>query len=142
MKKRSYHVKDIDAIAQWVLETVKDDRVLCFHGEMGAGKTTLIKAIVEYLGGHGAHSPTFGIVNEYHYKNGDLLGYHFDFYRLEDESEALDLGFEEYGAQNTWQFIEWPDRIAGLLPEDAIHLTLEILGSHNREIGIQGSGIE
>jgi tRNA threonylcarbamoyladenosine biosynthesis protein TsaE len=102
-------------------------KILCFHGQMGAGKTTLIKAIVKELGGSGiANSPTFGIVNEYHDSSGGLLGYHFDLYRLEDENEAWDIGLEEYLTSGAWIFMEWPELVAPLLPEDSMHLFLEM----------------
>lgn len=110
-------------------------KTLCFFGPMGAGKTTLIKAIVKELGGTDmGSSPTFGIVNEYEHKDGGVLAYHFDFYRIENETEALDLGFEEYLDQNTWVFIEWPERIEGLLPEDCTRLTLAIIDKDTRRL--------
>ncbi len=112
--------------------------VLCFYGEMGAGKTTLIKELVQQLGGtdHGS-SPTFGIVNEYHKSDGSLLGYHFDFYRLNDEMEALDLGFEDYLQQQAWVFIEWPEKIPSLLPEQRTHILLEVLDPERRKIKVE-----
>jgi tRNA threonylcarbamoyladenosine biosynthesis protein TsaE len=112
-------------------------KTLAFYGPMGAGKTTLIKAIVRELGGQDeGSSPTFGIVNEYHHKDGNLLGYHFDFYRLNDETEALDLGFEEYLAQDSWVFIEWPERIETLLPETITRIELTVVDSKSRRIKI------
>lgn len=111
---------------------------LCFYGQMGAGKTTLIKAFVKNLGAEGsANSPTFGIVNEYHHINGDVLGYHFDFYRLNDETEALDLGFEEYLNQNAWVFIEWPEMINSLLPEERTEIHIKIVDELHREISVK-----
>ncbi|MCL4119995.1 UNVERIFIED_CONTAM: hypothetical protein GTU68_001380 [Idotea baltica] len=102
---------------------------------MGAGKTTLIKALVEELGGGTvANSPTFGIVNEYHKVDGELLGYHFDFYRLKDETEALDMGFEDYLAQDVWIFIEWPEKIQSFLPENASNITIDIIDPVTRRL--------
>ena len=109
--------------------------ILCFYGSMGAGKTTLIKALVSALGGaQQGNSPTFGIVNEYGKEDGSLLGYHFDFYRIEEESEAFDLGFEDYLAQDTWIFIEWPELVENLIPEDATRFQIEIIDPRTRKI--------
>ena len=102
---------------------------------MGAGKTTLTKALVKELGGSDdGSSPTFGIVNEYHLKSGGLLGYHFDFYRLNDEIEALDLGFEDYLNQDVWIFIEWPEKIPSFLPEDTMDIHIKILDHKTRAL--------
>ena len=118
--------KELPSVAKRLLETASS-KILCFHGQMGAGKTTLIKAMVKELGGSGiANSPTFGIVNEYHYSTGELLGYHFDLYRLEDENEAWDIGLEEYLSSGAWIFMEWPELLVTLLPDDCMHLFLEV----------------
>ena len=102
---------------------------------MGAGKTTLIKALVKEMDGEEtANSPTFGIVNEYHFKDGSLLGYHFDFYRLNDETEALDFGLEDYLAQDCWIFMEWPEKIPSFLPEERTEIHIEIIDSVTRQI--------
>jgi len=81
-------------------------------------------------------SPTFGIVNEYQRINGELLGYHFDFYRLEDESEAWDLGIEDYLSTDTWIFMEWPEKIKGILPETRTEIKIEILDEKTRRLTI------
>ena len=102
---------------------------------MGAGKTTLIKALVKQLGGtDSGSSPTFGIVNEYHDKQGKQLAYHFDFYRLNDEMEALDLGLEDYLSQPGFVFIEWPEKIPTLISSDYQKLKIEILDFHTRKL--------
>ncbi|MGB5205685.1 MAG: tRNA (adenosine(37)-N6)-threonylcarbamoyltransferase complex ATPase subunit type 1 TsaE, partial [Eudoraea sp.] len=85
-------------------------------------------------GGDQANSPTFGIVNEYQSRNGDLLGYHFDFYRLDSEEEVLDLGLEDYFSQDVWIFIEWPEKIGAQLPENCTRISLEILDPVTRQI--------
>lgn len=124
----------IRQVARQLISSVPG-KVLAFYGDMGAGKTTLIKAILRELGaGDPGSSPTFGIVNEYHGREGGLLAYHFDFYRLEDETEALDLGFEEYLQQDAWIFMEWPEKIAGLLPEDSCRVQLEITEAGQRRL--------
>lgn len=137
MKKTTYTENTIDAIAQQLLSSVKS-KTLCLYGEMGAGKTTLTKALVEALGGSDSgSSPTFGIVNEYHFKSGELLGYHFDFYRLNDETEALDLGFEDYLKRDAWIFIEWPEKIPSFLPEEVTNVHIKIVDPLTRELELR-----
>ena len=134
MKKIIYTQPEIQEVAKQLITKVPQ-KILAFHGTMGAGKTTLIKAIVKALGGAGtANSPTFGIVNEYHSLNGDLLGYHFDFYRLKNETEALDLGLEEYLDQDVWIFMEWPEKIESLVPQETTHIHVEVIGLDTRRI--------
>ena len=129
-----YTEAQIKEVAQKILKEASS-KVLCFHGDMGAGKTTLIKALVQEIGGADTgSSPTFGIVNEYHLQNGALLGYHFDFYRLEEETEALDLGLEDYLYSKAWVFIEWPEKIPSLLPDDANHLYINIIDNKTRSL--------
>ena len=110
-------------------------KVFCFHGPMDAGKTTLIKAIVKQLRAvDEANSPTFGLVNEYQDLNEEVLAYHFDFYRLNDEKEAYDLGIEDYFNTDAWLFIEWPEKIVALLPLDALHVHIEVLNPITRRL--------
>jgi len=134
MNYQNYSEKEIDIIAKSVIKTAQS-KILCFYGEMGAGKTTLIKALVKELGGADfGNSPTFGLVNEYERAAGGLLGYHFDFYRLNDELEAYDMGFEEYLNQDCWVFIEWPEKISSLIPPDATIIKIEIIDRTTRKI--------
>ncbi len=113
----TFDINAIDDVAKLLLKSVKTKTIL-FYGDMGVGKTTLIKALVKALGGTtDATSPTFSIVNEYEVLN-DIV-YHFDFYRIEDEIEVLDIGIEDYLYAGHWNFIEWPDKIAGILPKPA-----------------------
>lgn len=136
MQKIIYTIQELDKASTKILEHTCS-KTLCFYGEMGAGKTTLIKALVRSLGGGDqANSPTFGIVNEYQNQKGGLLGYHFDFYRLESEEEALDLGLEDYFSQDAWVFIEWPEKIGTHLPENYTRISLEILDPVTRQIQI------
>lgn len=103
---------------------------------MGAGKTTLIKSLCETLGVTGAvTSPTFAIVNEYAAANSKI--YHFDFYRLKTQTEALDMGAEEYFYSGDHCFIEWPEKIPDMLPQHYISITIRVLNDNNREITVE-----
>ena len=123
--KTTFALEDIDRIASQLIKSF-NNKIILFNGEMGAGKTTLISALVRSLGGtEEASSPTFSIVNEYEVENDYV--YHFDFYRIKNHYEALDIGVEDYFCSGYWNFIEWPDKIKTLLPSDVInvHLTIE-----------------
>ena len=119
-----FNLNELSDVAQTVLKNVQS-KTLLFYGDMGAGKTTLISAIVKELGGiDKTSSPTFSIVNEYKVKNDCV--YHFDFYRLKNQYEALDMGIEDYFCSGSWNFIEWPDKIVNLLPENVTILKLSL----------------
>lgn len=108
-------LSELTHVAKELLALVGDNRVVCFHGELGAGKTTLIKEICRQLGvSEEVQSPSFSIVNEYVDANNEPV-YHFDFYRLKTEEEAYDLGYEQYFFSGYFCFIEWPEKVAGLL---------------------------
>ena len=113
--KFQYSIEDIESVATAILEQATS-KTLLFYGEMGVGKTTLIKALSKQLGStSNVSSPTFSIVNEYEIKDG--LIYHFDLYRIKDEEEALNFGIEDYLFDGHWVFIEWPDKLGSFLPE-------------------------
>ena len=134
MKKIIYTEDQIAEVTEQLIQEVPS-KTLCFHGEMGAGKTTLIKALVKQLGAvDEANSPTFGIVNEYHKADETLLAYHFDFYRLNDENEAYDLGIEDYFNTDAWLFMEWPEKIEAILPLDAVHIQIEVVDFNTRKL--------
>jgi len=119
-----YDITGIDEIAKLVITKAKN-KTLLFNGQMGAGKTTLIKAICNYLGVEDTvTSPSFSLVNEYQ-GSSDLI-YHFDFYRINDEEEAYAIGFEEYEYTGDFLFIEWSEKIPNLIPEDAHIIDIEI----------------
>lgn len=130
----SFSLHEADKVAEVLLKTVTS-KTLCFYGDMGAGKTTLIQALVKHLGAvDTVHSPTFGLVHEYHDPQGMVLAYHFDFYRLHHENEALDLGIEEYWDTNAWVLIEWPQNIASLLPQEAVSVHLHFIDETTRTV--------
>lgn len=101
------------------------NKVILFHGEMGAGKTTFIKQLAKELGvTEATSSPTFSLVNEYHTTNNQIV-YHFDFYRLKNETEALDMGVDEYLYSGHWCFIEWAENIPNLIPDSHSVITIK-----------------
>ena len=118
--------------AKWLLGQIGKQQQLAFVGEMGAGKTTFIQAICQELGvTQEVTSPTFALVNEY--SGADkLLIYHFDFYRLNDPTEALDFGLEDYLSSEAICLMEWPENIAPFLPEDIIRVYIEVLPDQTR----------
>lgn len=121
---------DLRKVAKNLLLEYNDNTIFAFYGKMGAGKTTFIQAICRELGSaDNITSPTFAIVNEYSARNNKLI-YHFDFYRIKDISEAFDLGYEDYFYSDNYCFIEWPERIEQLLPENVIRIEI-IAGSDN-----------
>jgi tRNA threonylcarbamoyladenosine biosynthesis protein TsaE len=128
---------EISEVAKKLLETGSDLSVWALHGEMGAGKTTLVKALVTELGVHETTaSPTFSIVNEYRNTNGKPI-YHFDFYRIKNESEAFDIGIDEYFDSGNLCLVEWPEKIPSLLPPNHFEIQLEIINEQTRLIRYQ-----
>jgi len=116
MDQYTYGLEDLEEISVKIIQNAKS-KVLCFYGEMGVGKTTLIKEIVKQLGSSDrVSSPTFSLVNEYE-AQGEAV-YHFDFYRIEHSDEAYQIGLENYLYSGSWCLIEWPDKIKELLPEN------------------------
>ena len=127
-------------IAQLILQGYPEARVFAFHGDLGAGKTTLIKALGQELGVAGAmSSPTFALVNEYRSGAGDPV-YHFDLYRLKDAAELDAIGFSEYVDSGNYCFIEWPQLAEELLPPGTLHVTLEEGANGVRLISLGISG--
>lgn len=108
-----------------VLEYATNERILLFEGEMAAGKTTLIKEICRQAGvTEPVSSPTYGLVNEYESQSGETL-YHFDFYRITDVSEALNMGVMDYFDSGNFCFVEWPSHIEAIWPEHFVQVTIE-----------------
>jgi tRNA threonylcarbamoyladenosine biosynthesis protein TsaE len=128
----TYELSEIDSIAKLLLSKAKS-KTLLFYGEMGAGKTTLIKALIKALGSADVvSSPTFSLVNEYHTDQGKI--YHFDFYRIEEETEVLDMGFEDYLDSDSWKLIEWPQKIENLLEADMQKVEVFIENNKSRKL--------
>ncbi|MBC6368977.1 tRNA (adenosine(37)-N6)-threonylcarbamoyltransferase complex ATPase subunit type 1 TsaE [Algoriphagus sp. AK58] len=135
----SYQLEDIDLAADRVIEAAGDEKIWVFKGQMGAGKTTLIKALSRKLGVmESVSSPTFGIVNEYHTETGDKV-FHFDFYRMEDPMEALDIGIEEYFYSGKFCWLEWAENIAQFLPDHFFLIKIEANSVSGRTITLQHS---
>jgi len=122
-------LSQLPQVAQQVITFAGDIKIWAFDGEMGAGKTTLIKAICELFEVEdNVSSPTFSIVNEYWSDKVKSI-YHFDFYRLKDESEALDIGIEEYFDSGNYCFLEWPSKIESLLPDPLLQIQITLEGN-------------
>lgn len=127
-------VSDLARAACEFLSLMDQATVFAFRGEMGAGKTTFIKAICEALGvGDVINSPSFSIVNEYRSATGELI-YHFDCYRLKRVEEALDFGFEDYMESGCLCFIEWPDIVDDLLPSDTVFVDIRVNDDDSRVV--------
>lgn len=117
----------IPSAARKLLNKFSSDRVFAFYGEMGAGKTTIIKEICRQLGVRESEmsSPTFALINEYRSAK-ELPVFHFDFYRIKDETEVFDLGYEEYFYSGNYCFIEWAEKIPNLLPQNCIKIKIKV----------------
>lgn len=133
---KTYSISELNLVAKEILVTAKH-KALLFYGEMGAGKTTLIKELCKELGIKDVvNSPTFSLVNEYHTQNSEIV-YHFDFYRIEDENEAYDIGIEDYFDSDAWCLIEWPQNIENLLPLESTEIHISVLGNGQRNIQLK-----
>ena len=128
--------EQLPAIAQKLIATGKLKGIVAFYGAMGAGKTTLIKEICHQSGvDENVSSPTFSLVNEYMTDKGETI-YHFDFYRIKNIDEALDMGVEEYFGSGNLCLIEWPEKIEQLLDTGHTVIRIDVAGN-NRMISIQ-----
>jgi tRNA threonylcarbamoyladenosine biosynthesis protein TsaE len=131
---RLFQLRELAEVAGELLKLAGDRKVWLLNGDLGAGKTTLIKALCTALGVRsGMTSPTFSIINEYHTGAGDPV-YHFDFYRLKDENEAFDIGVDEYLDSGRYCFIEWPDKIPSLIPGRHLSIHLRIVEMETRHL--------
>jgi tRNA threonylcarbamoyladenosine biosynthesis protein TsaE len=129
-------ITNLPAAASAIIEHAVGNKIFLFYGDMGAGKTTLIKELCKALGTtDNISSPTFSIVNEYHTATSKI--YHFDFYRLKDQTEAMDMGYEEYFYAGAWCFIEWPEKIPDLLPQRYSNISIKVLDDGARQITVE-----
>jgi tRNA threonylcarbamoyladenosine biosynthesis protein TsaE len=149
-------LNELNGITSAILKMFPDEKIFAVSGELGAGKTTMIKAFCRALGADdSAKSPSFAIINEYEagnlrsevrgQKKNNLTGnkkqetgnfkiYHFDFYRIKDEEEAFDIGYEEYFYSGNYCFIEWPGKIPNLLPGEYVRIVIEVNEDESRLI--------
>ena len=132
---KSFNLFEINSIAKEILNSL-DSRIILIYGEMGVGKTTLIRELVKELGyTRDISSPTFSIVNEYELTEN--LVYHFDFYRIESEEEIYDIGFEDYLQSGNWIFIEWPEKVKYLIHEQVNEICLLKEDNNKRTINLK-----
>lgn len=137
--KHEIRIKSIEglpAAAREFAALMGDETVYAFHGEMGAGKTTFIRTLVEQLGvdPEEANSPSFSIINEYRSDTTAELIYHFDLYRLESVDEALEIGVEDYFDSGALCLLEWPERIEALLPDDTVVVKITVDAADNSRL--------
>ena len=117
-------ISELNELSQSIINRIGDKDIICFYGEMGVGKTTLIKVLCEKLGvKDNVSSPTFSIVNEYILSEDQSI-FHFDFYRMEKEEEAFDMGYEDYFYNGDLCLIEWPEKVKSIIPEDIMRIDI------------------
>ena len=135
--KQVFSLSELEQAAASFAESLDSTKVVAFHGDMGAGKTTFISAVCRCLGSDDVMgSPTFAIINQYETDSGYII-YHMDWYRIRDEEEAINAGIEDALYSGNLCFVEWPERAAGLLPAATLHVWLEVTGDQNRQISYE-----
>jgi len=127
-------LKALEVSARRLIDQFPGDRVFAFYGKMGAGKTTFIQALCRVIGsGDNVTSPTFALINEYKTQD-DVSIFHFDFYRIKSIEEAFDLGYEDYFYSGNYCFIEWPEKIETLLPQNFVEVKIDVVENETRII--------
>lgn len=130
--------KHLDPAARKLIKHAGYKRIFAFYGSMGSGKTTFIKALCNVLGATDiVSSPTFTLVNEYRTIDGESI-YHIDFYRIKKQEEVLDFGIEEYLTGESWCFMEWPELVENILPEDMVRVRISVGKKDERILAIEG----
>ena len=125
--------KDLIIAVKWLFENMSDRHIICLEGQLGAGKTAFVKKVIEYLGSTDeVTSPTYSIINEYHYPKGKC--YHMDLYRLNTIDEALEIGIEEYLDDQNLCFIEWAEIITPILPERIVNIKIDVMEDASRKL--------
>lgn len=135
MNRESNSVEETVSLGKEFAKSLDVGSIVCLEGDLGAGKTHFVKGIASYFGvdEQQVNSPTFTLINEYY---GKIPVYHFDCYRLNSEQEALEIGIEEYLYGDGVAVIEWPSKIKGLIPNDAIRIEIKHIGASKRSIFI------
>ena len=130
----NFSLNEIESAANKLLAKTGDYKVFAFHGEMGAGKTTLIHALCDAMGVEDVvSSPTFSIINEYKTKQKQTV-YHMDLYRIKDENEAINAGIEDCLYSGNVCLVEWPEKAAGILPDNTLHLYITSIADNTRKL--------
>jgi tRNA threonylcarbamoyladenosine biosynthesis protein TsaE len=134
--KLSYKLDEINEVGTQFWQAIGNKKVIAFHGNMGAGKTTFIHTLCEAKGVKDVvGSPTFSIINEYYFPDGKI--FHIDLYRLKDEEEAIRAGVEDCLYSDHICFVEWPDKAPGIFPPDTVHVFIEVTNSDTRQLSLQ-----
>lgn len=134
--KLTYKLDKIKDAAAWFWQNIDDRKVIAFHGNMGAGKTTFIHSLCEIKGVKDVvGSPTFSIINEYYFPSGKI--FHIDLYRVKDEQEAIHAGVEDCLYSDHICMVEWPDKAPHIFPPDTVHVFIEVINSETRLLTLQ-----
>lgn len=136
----NFSLDNINIVAKEFWQQIKEEKVIAFHGQMGAGKTTFIHALCEARGVKDVvSSPTFSIINEYEYdcEGTKKVIFHMDLYRIKDEKEAIDAGVEDCLYSGYISFVEWPEKVPAIFPEQALHIFIDIIDDKTRRLRIR-----
>ena len=132
-----FDISNIDTVAEAILRNVHS-KIVLFSGSMGSGKTTLIGALIKSLGSPDlVSSPTFALMNEYEGRDSKI--YHYDFYRIKNLEEALDIGFDEFIEEDAWNLVEWPGLIVGILPHEYVTIEISKVTDTKRKILVKNT---